>query len=178
MSAKDGDIRVMPESGQAPHRGLLSWAGEEFPCALGTAGIGEKGGEGDGITPVGCFSLRRVHYRPDRIPAPKTALPLRALAPEDGWCDDPDDSAYNRLIRMPHGGSHENLWRDDALYDLIVELGYNDDPVVPGLGSAIFLHLAEPDYPPTQGCIALAPDHLATVLAGCGAATRLCVSAG
>jgi L,D-peptidoglycan transpeptidase YkuD (ErfK/YbiS/YcfS/YnhG family) len=79
-----------------------------------------------------------------------------------GWCDDPDSASYNQLVDLPFPGSHEKLWRDDHIYDLIITLGYNDDPVVPDRGSAIFLHVARPDYSPTEGCVAAAlPDLLA-----------------
>jgi L,D-peptidoglycan transpeptidase YkuD (ErfK/YbiS/YcfS/YnhG family) len=46
-----------------------------------------------------------------------------------------------------------------------VPLGYNDAPPVPGLGSAIFLHVARPDFSPTEGCVALPRDNLLTLLA-------------
>lgn len=120
--------------------------------------------EGDGASPIGAWPVRRVFYRPDKGPPPETGLPAIALKPEDGWSDDPDEPSYNRLVPLPCRGSHERLWRADGLYDLIVELGYNDDPVVPGMGSAIFLHVARTGYAPTEGCIALAEPDLRAVL--------------
>ena len=116
--------------------------------------------------------MRRVLYRPDREARPATALPTMALDPADGWCDDLTDPAYNLPVRLPYPGRAEALWRGDGLYDLIVVLGWNDAPVVPGRGSAIFLHLARPDYGPTEGCIALARADLLMVLAGADAASR------
>jgi L,D-peptidoglycan transpeptidase YkuD (ErfK/YbiS/YcfS/YnhG family) len=68
-------------------------------------------------------------------------------------------------VRLPIGASAEALWREDAVYDIIGVLGWNDDPIEPGRGSAIFLHVAQPDYAPTEGCVALAADHLRRVLA-------------
>ena len=144
-------------------------------CAIGPAGIVADKREGDGATPSGCFALRRVLYRPDRLARPETMLPATALAPEDGWCDDPADAAYNSPVRLPYSASHERLWRDDGIYDIIVILGHNDDPPVPGAGSAIFLHVARDDYGPTQGCIALALPDLLTVLREAGPKTRICV---
>jgi L,D-peptidoglycan transpeptidase YkuD (ErfK/YbiS/YcfS/YnhG family) len=94
-----------------------------------------------------------------------------------GWCDDPNDPAYNRPVTLPHPTSHERLWREDDLYDLIVVLGHNDDPVVPGLGSAVFLHIAPPEGKPTQGCVALSAKHLRQVLALVGLDTVLEVAA-
>jgi L,D-peptidoglycan transpeptidase YkuD (ErfK/YbiS/YcfS/YnhG family) len=125
-------------------------------CAVGFGGIGEKLREGDGITPVGRWPLRRVLYRADRLSPPPSALPATAIAPEDGWCDAPDDPNYNRLVKLPYRASAEHMWRQDALYDLVVVVGFNDRPVRPGKGSAIFLHLARPDYGTTEGCVAFA----------------------
>jgi hypothetical protein len=114
-------------------------------CAVGATGVTADKCEGDGATPIGRFPLRRVLYRPDRLDRPVTALPAAPLAAEDGWCDDPGESAYNTQLRLPFGASHERLWRDDAIYDVIVILGHNDDPPMPGAGSAIFLHVARAD---------------------------------
>ncbi len=139
-----------------------------FRCALGPAGprLGKR--EGDGATPIGRFPLRRVLYRPDRMAAPATALAVQALTPEDGWCDDPADPAYNRPVRLPYGARHERLWLDEAVYDIIVVIGHNDAPPVAGEGSAVFLHLARPGYPPTEGCVALALPDLLEFLAQAG----------
>lgn len=129
-------------------------------CAIGRGGVRRHKREGDGATPVGAWSLRRLLYRPDRLSPPETALPSAPLAPDDGWCDDPADPQYNRPVRFPFAASHERLWRDDEIYDLLVVLAHNDDPLRPDAGSAIFLHVARPDYGPTEGCVALARDDL------------------
>jgi L,D-peptidoglycan transpeptidase YkuD (ErfK/YbiS/YcfS/YnhG family) len=146
--------------------GTFDLAGRLTRCALGPNGIAAPAGkrEGDGRSPTGTWPLRQVLYRPDRRAAPRTALPAAPLASGDGWCDAPDDPAYNLPVRLPYPASAESLWRDDHLYDLIVILGFNDAPVVPGAGSAIFLHLAKPSYEPTQGCIALSAADLETLL--------------
>jgi L,D-peptidoglycan transpeptidase YkuD (ErfK/YbiS/YcfS/YnhG family) len=65
---------------------------------------------------------------------------------------------------LPFAAGHERLWRDDHVYDVIAVVGYNDEPVVPGRGSAIFLHVARPGYAPTEGCIALSLDDALSVL--------------
>lgn len=135
---------------------VLDWGAGARHAAIGPGGIAVKGGEGDGITPLGRFVIREIFYRADRIARPKVKLPLRAIAEHDGWCDAPNDSHYNRLVTLPYQASAEQMWREDHLYDLVAVLGYNDDPVAPGKGSAIFLHLAKPDYSHTQGCVALA----------------------
>ncbi len=120
--------------------------------------------EGDGASPAGAWPARRVFFRPDKGPAPETGLPVIALKPGDGWSDDPHAAGYNRLATLPCPGSYEALWRGDALYDLIVELGYNDDPPLAFRGSAIFLHVAREGYLPTEGCVALAERDLRAVL--------------
>ena len=134
-------------------------------CAVGRAGLRADKREGDEATPLGLLPLRRVLYRADRLARPHAAVPVEPLAPVDGWCDDPNARSYNCLVRLPFSDRFEPLWRDDALYDVIGVLGWNDVPVVRRRGSAIFLHVARPDYAPTEGCIALALSDLLTCLA-------------
>jgi len=133
-------------------------------AALGRGGLVLHRQEGDGGTPLGVMPLRRVLYRADRIARPRCGVPVEPIAPEDGWCDDPHHRDYNRMVRLPHEGRHEELWRGDGVYDLVGVLGWNDAPVARGRGSAIFLHIARPDFAPTEGCIALARDDLVAVL--------------
>ena len=148
--------------------GRLVFQGRTFRCALGRAGVidAARKQEGDGATPTGLLPLRRLHYRADRLPIPRSPLPRSPIAPDDLWCDDPAHESYNRLVRRPFTASHEEMSRADELYDIVGELGWNDAPVVPGRGSAIFLHLARPDYAPTAGCVALTRADLLEVLAG------------
>ena len=154
------DLHVTMRGAQA----MLDWGAGPRRAAIGPGGIAVKRGEGDGITPRGAWPVREILYRADRIAAPRVLLPLRALQPDDGWCDAPNDPGYNRLVKLPYPASAETMWRDDHLYDLVAVLGFNDDPVRPGAGSAIFLHVARPDYSHTQGCVALAlPDVLAAL---------------
>jgi L,D-peptidoglycan transpeptidase YkuD (ErfK/YbiS/YcfS/YnhG family) len=153
--------------------GFLSWPASRVRAALGKSGLSHAKREGDGATPIGIFPLRRLLYRADRLPMPRTGLPVSAIHPSDGWSDDPRDMLYNQAVPLPHPYSHERLLRDDDVYDLIVPLGYNDDPPIAGLGSAIFLHCARPDYAPTEGCVAVARDDLLTLLAECGPGTQL-----
>jgi len=144
--------------------GRLVLGGLVFRAALGRGGVRADKREGDGATPVGLMPLRRVLYRADRVQSPECGVAREPVAPNDGWCDDVDERDYNRLIRLPHDGHYEELWRQDALYDVIGVLGWNDAPVVRGRGSAIFLHVARPDYAPTDGCIALGLGDLQRVL--------------
>ena len=136
-------------------KGFLVAGGSIFPCALGRAGIVTRKREGDGGTPRARLPLRSVLYRGDRQVRPHSALPLRAITPRDAWCDDAGDRRYNRLIERPPGEAQERLQRDDQLYDIVVELGWNDAPVIRGRGSAIFWHLARPGLTPTAGCVAV-----------------------
>ncbi|MDX2224612.1 MAG: L,D-transpeptidase family protein [Rhodospirillaceae bacterium] len=155
------------------HRGHIAVGGRVLACAIGRNGVRADKREGDGCTPVGAFPLRRVMYRADRLAAPRTRLPLTIIRPDDGWCDAPDDAAYNRPVTLPNASRAERLWREDRLYDVIVIVGHNDDPVVPGAGSAIFLHVAADGYGPTEGCVTLALPDLLDVLADCGPDSRL-----
>ena len=155
--------------------GMLHWGGEAFPCALGKAGLRGDKTEGDGATPLGEFPLRRVLYRPDRLPPPRTALPVAPLSPRDGWCNDAAHPLYNQQVRQPVQASCELLWRTDSLYDVIVVLGHNDSPVVAGSGSAVFLHIAAPDFKPTNGGVGLHREDLLAILGGLDPCARLCV---
>ena len=165
VSGSQGRARVERRDG-VPHGGWFTLGAERFPCALGRAGINAGKSEGDGATPVGVLPLRRLLFRADRVAPPRWPAGGREpIAPADGWCDDPDDRDYNRIVRLPFDARAEALWRDDGLYDVLVVLGWNDAPVLRGRGSAIFLHVAPPGDGPTQGCIGLALSALLQVLA-------------
>lgn len=147
---------------------------------IGGGGVvaAEKKREGDGATPLGAHPLRNVFWRSDRLGSaqPKTFLPCRALTPNDGWCDDPTDKNYNRLVALPYTGRCENLWRKDALYNLILVLGFNDNPPTPDGGSAIFLHCLRADKTPTKGCVAIAQEELLKLIALCSTETNLIIA--
>jgi len=162
------DIRVTPN-------GRLYFAGTEYRCAFGRAGVRRQKTEGDGATPAGVWPLRRVLYRKDRIEPPRSALPTAEIAAAAGWCDDPRDAAYNRPVTLPYPASAEGLWRDDHLYDVIVVLGYNDAPVVPGSGSAVFFHLADASFAPTAGCVAVSLVDMRSILEQCNRQTRMAI---
>ncbi len=140
--------------------------GHAMACSIGRSGTiaGEAKKEGDGATPLGSWPLRGILLRPDRVAAPAgLTLPWRWLRPDDGWSDASNDPAYNRPVRHPHPASAEHLWREDGLYDVIVVLGHNDAPPVPGAGSAIFLHCWR-NGAATEGCVALPRDKLLALL--------------
>lgn len=150
----------------ATAEGQLDLGDRKVRCALGPAGVKPAADkrEGDGASPAGVWPIREVWYRADRGPPPATAFRLHAIAEDDGWCDDPADPAYNRHVKLPYDASCERLWREDGIYDIVVVLGHNDDPPVPHLGSCIFLHLARPDFSPTQGCVAVERQDLEELL--------------
>src|SRR5579872_4318533 len=148
----------------SPQGPVLDWGAGPRRCAIGPAGIGAKDREGDGVTPQGVFPIREIFYRPDRVKNIQTTLPLWKIARDDGWCDAPDDPNYNRLVKLPYPASAEQMWRADHLYDIVAVIGFNDDPVYAGKGSAIFLHYARPDYSPTAGCVALKREDLVEAL--------------
>jgi L,D-peptidoglycan transpeptidase YkuD (ErfK/YbiS/YcfS/YnhG family) len=154
----------------------LHYDGITLRCAIGRGGIRAGKREGDGATPIGVFPLREVLYRPDRQALPSTALPVRALSKLDGWCDDPADAKYNRLVPLPYPAHHEELWRRDRLYDVLAVIGFNDDPIVPGRGSAIFLHMASANWGVTDGCVALEPGALIQLLSACAPGDMLDIS--
>ena len=136
-------------------RGVLVAGPLTAPCALGRSGITRRKREGDGATPAGTLRLVAGYWRADRVARPCTAVPMSSLRPSDGWCDDPADRRYNRPVRLPYPGGHEDMWRQDHLYDIVVVLDWNLARPRPGGGSAIFFHLAAPGLGPTAGCIAV-----------------------
>ncbi len=148
--------------------GPLKWR-----CTVGGGGIREDKVEGDAATPAGEYPLRRIYFRNDRLVLPKVRLPARPIAEHDGWCDDPQSPTYNRLVHVPNDWSAERMWREDGLYDLVVVVGYNDDPPEGEWGSAIFLHIAREDYAPTKGCVAFSRTDLLELVPLIGPETRL-----
>ncbi len=175
MHASVTELLVTPDP-LHPQRGQLRYGDRVFSCVLGRSGINTKKREGDGATPTGRFPLRRVLYRADRGPAPKTSLTLGTIAPDDGWCDAPEDTHYNQPVHLPYPASAESMWRDDGLYDVVVVIGHNDDPVIAGAGSAIFMHVATDTGEPTAGCVALTLADLLEILKLAGPETTIEIS--
>jgi L,D-peptidoglycan transpeptidase YkuD (ErfK/YbiS/YcfS/YnhG family) len=158
-----------------PTRGWLIAGTLAVPVALGRGGIKANKREGDGATPSGRFRLKRLWWRADRHPRPRTGLPVRRIRPDDGWCEDPADRRYNRPVLVPKASGADRLTRADHLYDFIVEIDHNTRPRIAGRGSAVFIHVARPGFAPTAGCIALTLPALRRLLARLGPQTRLTV---
>lgn len=145
-----------------PH---LTHRDQSFRCAIGKAGIAHDKKEGDHKTPAGTYKLLHLYYRADKIETPPTILPVTEITPDLGWCDDPAYPDYNKAVALPFPGSHEKMWRDDDLYDIVIEISHNHSPSIPGKGSAVFIHIAKEKYEGTEGCIALKKEDLIQLLA-------------
>ena len=145
--------------------GYLKYKNFKFRCALGKNGIKKKIKEGDNITPKGKFKLTKIYYRQDKIKKIKCSITKIKIKKNMGWCDDPKSNFYNQQIKLPSKFSHEKLYRNDRIYDLLVVVNYNTKPIIKNKGSAIFLHIAKKNYEKTKGCVALKKKHLIQLLA-------------
>lgn len=153
-------VRARPGN---PSQGLMNIDGAVFACALGRGGISANKREGDGGTPLASMRLLSGYFRRGRFEM-RSALSLKAISPDLGWCEVPDDRNYNRPVAIPYGASHERMKRDDNLYDAVIVLDWNIRPRRRGRGSAIFFHLARPGFTPTQGCVAVTHAVMARLL--------------
>ncbi len=167
-------IRVSPRPGRRS-QGWLRAGSATMPVALGRGGIRANKREGDGGTPRGTFRPVRLWWRADRLPRPRTLLPVRRIGPADAWCEDPADRRYNRPFRRSANEPGDRLRRDDHLYDLIIEIDHNMRPRIAGRGSAVFIHLARPAFAPTAGCVALRRGDLQRLLARLSRNTRILI---
>ena len=140
--------------------GYLKYKNLKFRCSLGKAGVREKLIEGDNVTPKGTFKIIKIYYRIDRLKNLYSQFKLIRITKNMGWCDDPRSKKYNQLIRIPTKYSHEKLYRDDNLYDLVLVLNFNLNPTIKKRGSAIFIHIKKGNYKKTKGCIALNKQNL------------------
>jgi L,D-peptidoglycan transpeptidase YkuD (ErfK/YbiS/YcfS/YnhG family) len=163
-------VRIRTRPGQRS-RGWLCAGHFALPIALGRAGIKANKREGDGATPRGRFRLVRLWWRADRATAPRTGLPIRRISPHDAWCEDPADRRYNRPVPARKGA--DRLWRDDHLYDFIIELDHNTRPRIAGRGSAVFIHVSRENSGPTAGCVALEAKQLKALLSRLGPGTQI-----
>ena len=157
--------------------GYLKYKNFKFRCALGKNGIKKKIKEGDNITPKGKFKLIKIYYRQDKIKKIKSSIAKIKIKKNMGWCDDPKSNFYNQQIKLPSKFCHEKLYRNDRIYDLLVVLNYNTEPIVKNKGSAIFIHIAKKNYKPTAGCIALKKRDLIKLLQIIKKNTKINISA-
>ncbi len=166
MTSKGAGIARLRLESRSATRGWLDLGGLLLPCAIGRSGLRAIKREGDGGTPMGVLALREVLYRADQVRRPRTAHPIHAIGLADGWCDASGHRNYNRPVKRPYPVSTEAMWREDRLYDVVGVLDYNMSPRAQGRGSCIFLHVAQPDFAPTEGCIALRMSDLMRLLEG------------
>ena len=134
--------------------------GRQIRCAIGLNGLTKNKQEGDLCTPIGIYQFDKIYYRADRLGSMKFIIDSSVINKNDGWCDDQKNDLYNQYTQFPFQDSAEHLYRDDHIYDIICVLNYNTSPVIPGRGSAIFLHIAKPDFTGTKGCIAIEKETL------------------
>ena len=142
----------------------LFYNGMKYRCSIGNGGFSDKKKEGDGCTPVGIFRVTDILYREDKLKNLVTNYDLQTISASDGWCDDPNSKYYNTQIKFPFTKSAESLFRQDDRYDIVCVTNHNQNPIVPGAGSAIFIHVASKDYSTTAGCVALSLGDLTEIL--------------
>ena len=136
----------------------------KIKCAIGKTGILKQKKEGDLATPKGNYSFIRLLYRKDRVKNLVSKLKKIPIKRNMGWCDDVASNQYNKLIRFPFKFGAEKLYRKDNIYDIILVISYNTNPVKKNKGSAIFLHIAKNNYKKTKGCIAVSKRDMRKIL--------------
>ena len=146
------------------NKNYLTYNNYKVKCALGKRGIGNKRREGDFITPKGNFKIKYILYRKDRIKRIQSKIKKIIIKKDLGWCDDPLYKDYNKLIKIPSEYNYEKLYKKDNVYDIILVLNYNMNPVVKNKGSAIFIHVTKRNYKKTEGCVALKKKHLLKII--------------
>ena len=134
---------------------LLLYKGYKLKCSIGKSGLTRRKIEGDLATPKGLFKLGLLYYRSDRIKSLKCKINKRIIKKNMGWCDDVRSKKYNQEISFPFKYRAEKLYRVDRIYDIFINIKYNQSPVIKNKGSAIFLHLSDQKYKPTKGCVAI-----------------------
>ena len=142
----------------------LTYNQYKVKCAVGKRGVNLKKKEGDFITPIGQYKIKYILYRKDRIKKIQSKLRKVVIKKNMGWCDDPKSKKYNKLINFPYDYSFEQLFKKENIYDIILILNYNMNPVKKNKGSAIFIHIAKKNYKKTQGCVAVKKSDLIKIL--------------
>ena len=142
----------------------LTYNQYKVKCAVGKRGINFKKKEGDFITPIGQYKIKYILYRKDRIKKIQSKLKKITIKKNMGWCDDPKSKQYNKLVNLPFSYGYEQLFKKENIYDIILVLNYNMNPIKKNKGSAIFLHVAKRNFSPTLGCIAISKKNLIFLL--------------
>ena len=135
--------------------GFLIFKKKKILCYVGKNGIGNKKREGDLITPRGIFRMRKVFYRYDKLGDIKSKMPKQRIEKKYTWITDSRNKYYNKFSVKKLRCFDENMYREDSLYDLVITLDFNINPVRKFKGSAIFIHCSEKGRKFTEGCIAV-----------------------
>ena len=143
---------------------FLLYQGYKLKCSIGKSGLTNFKKEGDLATPKGLFKLGLLYYRKDRIKSLKCKIKKKVIKKSMGWCNDSRSKKYNREIYFPFKYNAEKLYREDKIYDIFINIKYNQFPIVKGKGSAIFLHLCSKKYKPTSGCVAILKKNFLKIL--------------
>ena len=157
------------------NKNYLTYNKLKVKCAIGKKGIGNKKKEGDLITPIGVFKIKYILYRKDRVKV-LTKLKKKVIKKNMGWCDDPNSSYYNKLVKLPFTHKHEKLYKKENIYDIILVLNYNMNPVKKNKGSALFIHVSKINYKKTEGCVAIKKLNLIKLLRMINPNTRVKIS--
>jgi len=145
------------------NKNYLTYNKLKIKCAIGKKGIGNKRKEGDLITPKGQFRIKYILYRKDRVKI-SSKLKKKVIKKNMGWCDDPKSKQYNKLIKLPFVYRHEKLYKKENMYDIILVLNYNMNPIKKNKGSAIFIHIAKNNFKKTEGCIAIKKNQILRIV--------------
>ena len=168
-------IEITPSSTHIFKATLIGWSYDRglwrrvygpWPVVIGRNGLAllHEKREGDGKTPSGVYPLETAFGQEKGL---RTGLIYRQVTDDDVWVDDMASVDYNRWVKKPtQAASYESMRRTDGVYELGAVIEYNTRPVVPWLGSAIFIHIWRyRGRKPTAGCVALDRRRLRHLLA-------------
>ena len=155
---------------------FLIYKGYKLKCSIGKSGIAHLKKEGDLATPKGTFKLGLLYYRKDKNKFLASKIKKRVIKKNMGWCNDVRSKKYNQEIYFPFKYEAEKLYRKDIIYDIFINIKYNHSPIVKGRGSAIFLHLTNKKYKPTEGCVALLKKDFLEILPLISRSTKISIS--
>ena len=154
----------------------LIYKGYKLKCSIGKSGKTNSKKEGDLATPIGTFGIGALYYRKDRIKLPRCKLVKKIIKKNMGWCDDVKSKFYNKEISFPFKYNAEKLYRKNNIYDLVINIKYNQKPIIKGKGSAIFLHITNKKYKSTKGCIAIKKNDFLEILPKINKKTKIIIN--
>ena len=157
------------------NKNYLTYNKLKFKCTIGKKGISYKKKEGDLITTKRKFKIKYILYRRDRVKI-STKLKKKVIKKNMGWCDDPRSKQYNKLVKLPFIFSHEKLYKKENIYDIILVLNYNMNPIKKNKGSAIFIHVAKNSFRKTEGCVAIKKLNLIKLIKKINPSTKIKIS--